>query len=75
MTTRQIYDPHTLVRQVIELLRAHGLDPDLSPGYLGEATAGAGRLLRSVGITPGLDSLEAMIRSSERVHGESTDVP
>lgn len=69
------YDPHILVSDVIGLLRERGLNPDTSPGHLGPALAGAGMLLRALGILPAIDAVEALRRSSERVWGESQDEP
>lgn len=50
----QTYDPNQLVRDVADLLRAHGLNPDAT-GYMGMATGAAGKLLRAYGIVPAGD--------------------
>ena len=50
----EAYAPDELVRNVEELLRGHGLHPDAT-GNLGMAHAGAGMLLRALGILPAGD--------------------
>jgi hypothetical protein len=60
------YDPHRLVEEVRELLEARGLTPHLVDGGKGQAIAGAGQLLRALGITPGLDHVEAMARAMDK---------
>lgn len=65
-----IYDPNQLIKDVAELLRARGVDAELPPGYLGEALAGAGTLLRVLGVTPALNTIDAFERSAAKVWSE-----
>jgi hypothetical protein len=51
---RESYNPEELIEDVIKLLRERGLHPDAT-GQRGEAGAGAGRLLRALGILPAGD--------------------
>lgn len=51
------YDPDQLLRDVAELLRARGLNPELPPytGRVGMAAGAAGQMLRAFGILPAAD--------------------
>lgn len=64
------YDPHRLVHDVVEMLRTRGVHAELPAGYLGEALGGAGTLLRVLGVTPALDTIEAFERSAARIWSE-----
>lgn len=48
------FDPYQLIKEVKELLEAHGLHPELPPGTgrLSMATGASGALLRAFGIVP-----------------------
>ncbi|MPZ63970.1 MAG: hypothetical protein GEU83_00075 [Pseudonocardiaceae bacterium] len=48
----QSYDPYHLINDVTELLRSHGLNPEVAHGNAGEALGGAGMLLRALGVEP-----------------------
>lgn len=52
----QFHDPNTLITEVRELLRGHGLDPHLTDGPL--AHAGACQLLRGLGVFPAMDAID-----------------
>lgn len=62
-----IYDPHRLVTDVLQLLRDQGVTAELAPGQLGDAVGGAGMLLRSLGVRPALDMIDAFARSADKV--------
>ncbi|GIH78221.1 hypothetical protein [Planobispora longispora] len=62
----QYYDPQRLVREVQALLRTYGLDPESVAGEPGLAEAGAGMLLRGLGITPALDGVDALARAMDK---------
>lgn len=66
-TTRQSYDPYHLINDVQELLRSHGLEPHVAPGNAGEALGGAGMLLRSLGVEPLMDPVDAYKHSLNKV--------
>ena len=57
----QFYDPYKLTAEVQDLLRSHGLDPQLTDSSL--AYTGAGMLLRGLGTTPGLEAVDAYRQS------------
>lgn len=59
---RQYYDPYQLIREVGFLLNQHGLEVDVKEGKLGEAAAGAGMLLRALGVTPAMDIVDTFDR-------------
>uniref|UniRef100_UPI003F496C5B hypothetical protein n=1 Tax=Streptosporangium sp. CA-256172 TaxID=3240076 RepID=UPI003F496C5B len=65
MAETEYYDAARLVSEVQELLRARGLNPDAT-GRAGKAQAGAGMLLRALGITPGMDMVDALARSVDK---------
>ncbi|MGH3067269.1 MAG: hypothetical protein ACRDND_20095 [Streptosporangiaceae bacterium] len=53
----QFYDPNTLITEVQELLRSHGLESELTDSQL--ARTGAGMLLRGLGAFPAIDAVDA----------------
>lgn len=57
-TNPQTCDPYQLVEQVLAsaqtLSRGQGPRPEIAPGRYGDALAGAGRLLRALGIQPSM---------------------
>jgi hypothetical protein len=69
----QYYDPAHLIREVRELLHAHGLDPQMAPGNSALATTGASKLLRAFGITPAMDAVDALARSMDKPWVDSDD--
>jgi hypothetical protein len=71
-TKRQYFDPTHLVREVRELLHAHGLDTD-RPGDERLASTGASMLLRALGITPGIDAVDALARAMDKPWVEADD--
>ncbi|MDR8415062.1 hypothetical protein MTP10_40825 [Nonomuraea sp. 3-1Str] len=62
----QTYDPHRLVDDVRTVLEAHGLAPNVAPGQKGQAVSTAGQLLRTLGITPAMDPVEALARAMDK---------
>ncbi len=64
---RQSYDPYHLINDVTELLRSHGLNPDVARGKAGEALGGAGMLLRALGVEPLMDPVDSYKHSLQRV--------
>ncbi|MGW5684619.1 hypothetical protein [Nonomuraea sp. NPDC003754] len=63
---QQFYDPSHLVLEVQVLLRERGLDLEAAPGDSGMAAAGAGMLLRALGVTPAVDGVDALARSMDK---------
>lgn len=61
----ETYDPDQLLRDVIELLRGRGLNPELPPysGRVGMAAGAAGQMLRAFGILPVADPYDQYNRS------------
>lgn len=62
----EYYDAARLVSEVQELLHARGLNPDPTV-RMGMAQGGAGMLLRGLGITPGMDMVDALARSTDKL--------
>jgi hypothetical protein len=60
----QVYDPYQFLDELVELLRERGLDPQ--PDDHGRALGSAGALLRSLGITPAIDAVEAYRQTLDR---------
>ena len=70
-TTFQTYDPTQLVRDVTAHLHILGLDAEVQDGKNAAATRAACELLTALGITPALDGVAALIRSSEKAWSET----
>ncbi|MFI7455453.1 hypothetical protein ACIBQX_48900 [Nonomuraea sp. NPDC049714] len=71
-TNRQYFDPTHLVREVRELLHAHGLDTD-RPGDQRLASTAASMLLRALGVTPAMDGVDALARAMDKPWVEADD--
>jgi hypothetical protein len=60
MTVKHTYDPAKIVAAVEQVLRDAGVDPDMNTegyGHIG-AIAGAGMLLRGLGVSPAVDPVD-----------------
>ena len=66
------FDPYKLIDDVIDHLRSNGIDAKTLPGRGGEALAGAGQLLRALGVEPLMDPIDSFKRTSSRVWSEET---
>jgi hypothetical protein len=60
----QFYDPHTLIREVEELLRSFGLDPQLVDSQL--AQTGACMMLRGLNAFPAIDPVDAYMSTLDK---------
>lgn len=69
-TAGQSYDPYRLIDEVVDLLRASGIDAKTLHGRGGEALAGAGQLLRALGVEALMDPVDSFNRTSSRVWSE-----
>ena len=74
MQDSQIYDPAQLVRDVVGVLQEHGLIIAFPDGRQAPASAAAAVLLRSLGITPGVDAEAFYSSNTDRIWGENQDV-
>ncbi|MEU6721590.1 hypothetical protein ABZ897_59990 [Nonomuraea sp. NPDC046802] len=72
-TNRQYFDPEHLVREVRELLHAHGLDTEI-PGDAQLTRTGASMLLRGLGIMPGMDGVDALARAMDKPWVDTDDL-
>jgi hypothetical protein len=63
----QFYDPYRLVEEIQFLLREQGLNPRAIPGEPGLSVTGAGMLLRGLGITPGVEMLDGLANTMDRL--------
>jgi hypothetical protein len=72
--TRQSYDPYQLIDAVTELLRRNGLSPEIAKGNAGMALAGAGQLLRALGVAPLMNPIDAAQHSMKKVWSEDPPV-
>jgi hypothetical protein len=59
----QFYDPNALITEVSELLRGHGLDPQVVDSAL--AQQGASMLIRALDAMPAINAVNAYSRSLE----------
>jgi hypothetical protein len=64
------YDPYELIAVVVDHLTTQGRQAAIHPGARGEALAGAGTLLRALGVAPMIDSVTALERSRDRVRSD-----
>lgn len=69
-TARQSYDPYKLINEVTDILRASGVDAKTLPGHSGDALAGAGQLLRALGVEALMDPVDSFDRAGSRVWSE-----
>jgi hypothetical protein len=69
----QCYDPDKLIRAVQEHLQQQGLEPELQAGQRKDASIAAAMLLRTLGITPAVDGVDALKRSMDKPWVENDD--
>lgn len=75
MSTSTSYDPRTLVADVAQLLEERGVTVDREHGTVADRSAGAGMLLRGLGVEPlaspedTLD-LDGGTKYNSRLHGD-----
>jgi len=71
----QSYDPYRLISEVVAMLTLSGLKPERLEGRAGDRLAGAGQLLRGLGIEPRITQEAALSRDghrayNRRIHGD-----
>jgi hypothetical protein len=69
------YDPGKVITAVTQILRDAGVEPDMSRDGYGHVTAlaGAGMLLRGLGVSPATDPADAYRRTLDNGSWEETD--
>jgi hypothetical protein len=69
------YDPGRVITAVAQMLRDAGVEPDLTQDGYGYATAfaGAGMMLRGLGVLPAMDATDAYRQTLDNGAWEDTD--
>jgi len=75
MTENETYDPYRLISEVVAMLTLSGLKPERLEGHAGDRLAGAGPLLRGLGIEPMMRPEDALDLDghrayNRRIHGD-----
>jgi hypothetical protein len=67
----QTYDADKFLREIQVHLQLQGIDAEIQPDQRKDAHGAACQLLTTLGITPTMDGVSALIRASDKIWSEA----